>query len=175
MTEEKQLKIGKLDRRQYLRLIIYTVVLLVTLVLIHECAHVLTAAFLGVPLQELKVGFWGVSPAVTLPGWFRGTPRIIVYYSGGFFSGTVLAGYYLFQLRRYYFQKPTQYLWAKGLITIALAATQFATGILEGQFHNAYVSGCQGYFLSYRYFNLRLGHHRNFTAFVIVSKENNRN
>ena len=107
--------------------------MVVALVIIHETAHILTAMVFGVRLGELKFGFMGINPSVTLPGWFTGTRQTVVHYAGGFTAGVVLMLFYLLCWIRKYWYNPNFFTWSLGLITLIMAAMQFATGYLEGR------------------------------------------
>ena len=74
---------------------LYTLVMVVALVIIHEAAHILVAMTLGVRFGELKLGFLGINPSVTLPEWFTGTRQTIVHYAGGLTVGVAFLFFYL--------------------------------------------------------------------------------
>lgn len=76
--------------REYAFLMLYTLALAFIGVIIHETAHILSAMVLVVHFPELQLGFMGISPSVTLPEWFTGTPRTIVYHAGGLAAGIAL-------------------------------------------------------------------------------------
>lgn len=108
-------------------------------VFIHEAAHILAAVILGVPFSELKLGFLGINPSVTLPQWLDADKRVIIFYAGGLGAGVVfLLGYLLYWVQQYR-HKPSLLYWAMGLTTIMFAAEQFAAGYLEGRYHGAYI------------------------------------
>jgi hypothetical protein len=130
-----------LSQRQFIHILAYTLVLGVALVTIHEAAHILTAMVLGVRFDELTLGFMGINPSVTLPKWFTGTQQTIVHYTGGLTVGAAFLLFYLVYWVRKYYRSPTFFIWSLGLITLMTAATQFATGYLEGRYHTAYIIG----------------------------------
>ncbi|MFC1910319.1 hypothetical protein ACFLXC_03365 [Chloroflexota bacterium] len=101
--------------------IFYTIALVITLVVIHEAAHILTAMSCGVRLSELKVGFMGINPSIRLPPWFTGGGQTSVHYAGGLASGAALLLLHLFYWMPAYRRNPTFLFWSLGLITFALA------------------------------------------------------
>jgi len=136
----------RLSRREAVRLMLYTVAIAAVSVLAHEAAHILAALALGVPLSELQLGFLGINPSVTLPEWFTGTPRTIVRYAGGLATGAGLLLFYLLYWARRYRPQPSPFCWSVGLVTVVLAAIQFATGYLEGRYYGAYIIGATSAF-----------------------------
>jgi len=136
----------RLSRREAVRLMLYTVAIAATSVLAHETAHIVAALALGVPLGELQPGFLGINPSVTLPEWFTGTPRTIVRYAGGLATGAGLLLFYLLHWARRYRRRASPFCWSLGLVTVVLAAIQFATGYLEGRYYGAYIMGAMSAF-----------------------------
>jgi len=131
----------KLNRRQFGYLMAYMLSVAIMLVIFHEAAHILTAVIRGVPFNQLKLGFWGINPLITLPQWVDENTRTVIFYAGGLSTGVVfLLGYLLYWVRKYR-REPTLLYWAMGLTTIMLAAEQFAAGYLEGRYHGAYIMG----------------------------------
>jgi hypothetical protein len=102
--------------------------------------HIFLAAVIrGVPFAELKLGFLGINPSVTLPRWVDQNTRTVIFYAGGLSTGAVfLLGYLLYWVRKYR-RRPSPLHWAMGLTTIMLATEQFAAGYLEGRCHGAYI------------------------------------
>lgn len=141
----RRLKELRLSRRQYIYLMLYTLALALVVVVIHETAHILSAMVLGVRFVELQPGFMGINPSVTLPEWFIGTRRTIVYYAGGLTAGMALLLFYLCYWLRKYWHNPNFFNWLLGLITFMLAAVQFASGYLEGRYHGAYIIGAMSF------------------------------
>jgi len=136
----------KLSWREYIFLILYTIVIAFTAVIIHETAHVLSAMALGIPFVELQPGFMWINPSIILPEWFTSPHRTIVYYAGGLATGTVLLVLYLWHWMRRYWRQPTFFRWSAGLVTLFFAAVQFAFGYLEGHYHGAYILGAMSSF-----------------------------
>lgn len=131
----------RLSRRQVVSIVLYTVAMTAASVLIHEAAHVVAALAQGVPLHELQFGFLGINPSVTLPDWFAGVPRTVVYYAGGLTAGAVLFLFYLLYQVRKYRHAPSFIRWSLGAVTAVFAGMQFAMGYLEGRYHGAYIIG----------------------------------
>ena len=136
----------RLSRREGIYLMLYTVAVAAASVLAHEAAHIVAAVALGVPFGELQLGFLGINPSVTLPEWLTGTPLAIVRYSGGLAAGVGLLLFYLLYRVRKYRSNPSFFRWSLGVVTIMLAAVQFATGYLEGRYHAAYIMGAMAVF-----------------------------
>ena len=139
------LKELRLHGRQYGFLMLYTLALVFVVVIMHETAHILSAMALGVRLIELQPGFMGINPSVSLPEWFTGTRRAIVYYAGGLTTGMALLSFYLCYWMRKYWRHSTFFIWSLGLVTLMFAAVQFAFGYLEGCYHGAYVTGAMSF------------------------------
>ncbi|MFO7772502.1 MAG: hypothetical protein R6V59_00905 [Dehalococcoidia bacterium] len=136
----------RLSPGQCARIALYTIVIAAASVLIHEAAHVVAALTLGVPFDELRFGFLGINPSVTLPEWFTGTPRTVVHYAGGLTAGAGLLFYDLLYWVRRYRRSPYVFGWFLGAVTSVFAAMQFATGYLEGRYHGAYIIGVMSFF-----------------------------
>ncbi len=134
-------KVKKLINTRQLRLFGYLIVLAVISVFIHEAAHVAAAVTRGIPFGELKIGFWGINPSVTLPPGLNDATKTIIFYAGGLTSGFVLLLFYGFYWVRKYHKKPSKLTWVFGMVTIALAAVQFSFGYLEGRYYSTYITG----------------------------------
>lgn len=141
MFRLKRPKEFKLTWRQCVYLILYALALVVALIIIHEAAHILTAMAFGARFGELKLGFMGINPSVTLPEWFTGTRQTVVHYVGGLAVGTIFLIFYLGYWMRKYRRNPSFFTWSLGAVTLMLSAMQFATGYLEGRYHVAYIIG----------------------------------
>lgn len=136
----------RLSWRELRYLVLYTLAIAAASVLVHEAAHIVTALAFGVPFNELRLGFLGINPCVSLPEWFNGTPRTIVYYAGGLTAGVGMSlFYFLYWLRRYR-RDPSPFCWSLGSVTIVLVGMQLATGYLEGRYHGAYIAGATSLF-----------------------------
>ena len=137
-----------MSRRTSVYVVLYLISVAAISVAIHEAAHIIAAWFLGVPFAELKLGFYGINPSVTLPAWFTGTPRLVVYYAGGLVPGLILLSTYLFYWVRRYRRQPAILSWSLGLVTIVLAAMQLAIAYMEGHYHEAYINNAGSLFSS---------------------------
>jgi len=131
----------RLSWQQCIYLTLYTLAMVVALIVLHEAAHILAAMALGAPFSELKLGFMGINPSVTLPSWFTGARQTVVHYAGGLAVGTVFLLFYLVYWMRKYQRNPGFFVWSLGAVTLMLAAMQFATGYLEGRYHAGYIIG----------------------------------
>ena len=136
----------RMSRRTSVYVVLYLISVAAISVVVHEAAHIIAAWFLGVPFAELKLGFYGINPSVTLPVWFTGTPRLVVYYAGGLVPGLILLLAYLFYWMRRYRRQPAVLSWSLGLITIVLAAMQLAISYMEGHYHEAYINNAGSLF-----------------------------
>ena len=136
----------KLSKRQFNLLTLYLLSLAIASVVIHESAHILAALSLGAQFSDLKLGFYGINPSVTLPEWFTGIRHTAFHYAGGLLAGTALLMLYLLYWVRRYRRSPTFFHWALGLVTVVLAGMQLATGYLEGRYHAAYIIGAGSLF-----------------------------
>jgi len=136
----------RLSRRQCIHLLLYTLGIALVSVTVHEVAHIGAALAFGVQLSELKLGFMGMNPSVTLPEWLASTPLTVVHYIGGLAAGAALLLLYSVRLVWEYHHKPSFFSWSLGMITITLAAEQLATGYLEGRYHGAYIVGAASLF-----------------------------
>ena len=136
----------KLSKRQLVYVVLYLVSVALISIIVHEASHILAALLLGVPFAELELGFYGINPSVTVPSWFSGTPRLIVYYAGGLVSGLILLFTYLFFWMRRYHRQPSILRWSFGLVTLEMAVIQLAISYLEGSYHEAYIAGSRSLF-----------------------------
>jgi hypothetical protein len=116
----------------------YLVGVIIFTTIIHEAGHIIAALALGVPFTEIKLGFYGINPLVTLPDRFASAPFTIQHYSCGFTAAIILLPIYLFWFRRYR-KNPTFLNWVLGLITIAAFGLQLGQGYIEGRFHAIYI------------------------------------
>jgi hypothetical protein len=107
-------------------------------IIIHESAHWLTAFFSGVPISEIKFGFYGINPGVSIPSSV--SPKVLPYffYSGGLASGTVLFLIYVFYWVRQYRHLPSLDNWIMSMFTAFSIVIQVYSGILEGKYHEFY-------------------------------------
>ncbi len=136
----------KLSRQELIYVFLYLLILVTAFIIIHEAAHILAALAFGAQFGELKLGFYGVNPSVTLSGDLTGTQRMLVYYAGGLASGMVLLLFYLLHWVWRYRGTPTFFYWSLGLVTVIFAVMQLATGYLEGRYHTAYIIGAGSLF-----------------------------
>ncbi len=125
------------------RIIIYSIAYLLALIIgttiIHEGAHFIAALAIGVPFDEIQIGFIKGNPGVTIPDRFSNAPLAIVHYAGGFTTAAILITmYFLIWFRRYRFQL-SNFVWIYGLITLVLGGVEVGYGYVEGRFHAAYV------------------------------------
>ena len=83
LSQLKWFKKLKLSGKRYALLMLYMLALVLVTIIVHEAAHILTAMAFGARFGELRLGFIGINPSVTLPEWFTGIRQTVVHYSGG--------------------------------------------------------------------------------------------
>ena len=108
---------------------------------LHEGAHWLTAVLLGVAPTEIKIGWYGVGPGVTVPEWFPLEYLPYFRYAGGLSAGIVVLILYIFVWMKLYKENPTRFNWGIGAAIIVSSAFQFALGYMEGNRFGDYVRG----------------------------------
>ena len=113
-------------------------ILIVLVVIFHEGAHFITALILGVPIAH----FTWFNPNYLSPMLVSGSTEysietMIVGYAGGLFTGVVLLTV-LFVKKAWF--KQSLYKWLLGLSIAAFGFWQLSHGILEGAFHQKYIS-----------------------------------
>lgn len=116
----------------------YSLVFLLVAIILHEAAHILVALGIGVAPGEIGFGFYHLSPTVWISKPLPERELLLLYYSGGMASGTVMLALYLFWCMRRYRCSPTPHNWARGLACVAMSIGQLVNGIVEGAFHQFY-------------------------------------
>ena len=129
----------KKNKLEITYLLTYLIGVFVLTIIIHEYAHVLTALIIGVPLNEIELGWIGINPGVTIPDSYSSVSLGLFYYSGGFFTAFVLVCIYYLVWYRKYRNMPSFINWAYGAITMTFIGVQLGQGYLEGRFHSAYM------------------------------------
>lgn len=155
------------NRVNIVRLLAYLIGVFAFTIIIHEYAHVISALMIGVPLNEIELGWIGINPGVTLPSRFSSIPLDLFYYSGGFFTAFVLVCIYYLVWYRKYRNMPSFINWAYGAITMTFIGVQLGQGYLEGRFHSAYMFYADSLFnvgsiLVYGFFILAMLYHFKF-------------
>ena len=121
-------------------------VLFIINVIAHEGAHYFTALVLGIPIAHFT---WFdpnyFAPAFVSASKENATGMVMVSYAGGLVPGVLLLGILLF--KRNWF-KQSIYRWLLGLYIIAFGFWQICQGILEGAFHQIYISNATNLFFS---------------------------
>ena len=131
--------------RQIAYVCLYLIGVIIFSTIIHEVGHTIAALALGVPFSEIKFGFYGINPSITIPDRFATAPLTILHYAGGFTAAIILLPIYLFWYMRYR-KNPTFFYWFAGLITITAFGLQIGQGYIEGRFHALYISGAGSLF-----------------------------
>lgn len=117
-------------------------------VVIHEFAHFITAVIMQVPIASFV---WFdpryFAPVFVSPATEYTLRTIVVSYSGGLVTGLLLVATLVF--KREWF-KQSLYRWLLGLYIVTFGFWQLCQGILEGAFHDMYISDATDIFsLSY--------------------------
>jgi len=107
-------------------------------IIIHEGAHFVTALIMKVPI----LSFTWFDPRYFAPVFVSGAreytlPAMTVSYSGGVFTGLLLL--FILALKREWF-KQSLYRWLLGLYMATFGFWHLSQGILEGAFHDVYIS-----------------------------------
>jgi len=130
-------------------------ILVAFVVILHEGAHFLTALILGVPIANFV---WFdpnyLSPVLKSASVGYSIEAQIVGYAGGLVTGTVLLA--VLALKRAWFKK-SLYKWFLGLSIATFGFWQISHGILEGAFHQKYISDVTNLFSSSYYIGYASG------------------
>ena len=105
---------------------------------IHEGAHYVAAIIAGVPISQIKVGWYGLGPGVSIPSSIPEKYWALFFYSGGLFSALVLLVIYFLYFLRLYSRHPTTTNWMMGAAVALSFYIQLSMGILEGIYHENY-------------------------------------
>lgn len=129
-----------MNKSNILYLIVFLFAIIFGMTIIHEAGHFVAALAIGVPFNEISIGFFHGNPAVIISDRFRNAPLLIVMqYAGGFAAAVVLVGIYFLVWFNRYLKAPSIRSWILGCITLTFAGQEIGNGIVEGRFHAAYV------------------------------------
>ena len=113
---------------------------------IHEGAHFVSALILGIPIAYFNWFDLNYFAPVIVPSSIENTFGMqIVSYAGGIVTGTLLLGVLI--LKRDWF-KQSLYKWFLGFSIAAFGFWELSQGILEGAFHDRYISDVANMFSS---------------------------
>jgi len=129
-----------MNRRSWLLLLLFFIVISIVAIVVHEAAHVIAALILGVPFNEIEIGFYGISPSVNIPERFINSNLTLYHWGGGITASILLLSTYFLLWFRRYRRTPSPMNSMLGLITIVLACFQLSQGYIEGRFHHAYIT-----------------------------------
>ena len=130
-------------------------ILVVLVVILHEGAHFLTALILGVPISHFNwFDPYYLAPVLKSASVGYSIEAQIVGYAGGLVTGTVLLA--VLALKRDWFKK-SLYKWFLGLSIATFGFWQISHGILEGAFHQKYISDVTNLFSSSYYIGYASG------------------
>lgn len=128
-----------------LKITLCALLLAVVTITLHEVSHVLAAVALGVRCDELTVGLIGVNPCIFMPDWLSGVRLSVVQYSGGTAAGLLWLALYLFYwMPRYRHGDKSPHYWLLGAVLLMLAASELATGYVEGYYNDLYMAVVAG-------------------------------
>ena len=121
-------------------------ILFIIAVIIHEGAHYITSLLFGIPIAH----FTWFDPDYFAPVFISASKdytagMTVVSYSGGLFTGILLLSPLIF---RWNWFKQSLYRWFLGLYLATFGAWQISQGILEGAFHQTYISNAAYLLLS---------------------------
>jgi hypothetical protein len=120
-------------------IVVYSIAIIIGSTVIHEFGHFIAALSMGIPFNEIKVGFVGINPGVTIPSRFANIPHDILNYAGGAPTAVILLCLYLIIWYRKYHKQPSLKIWWYGFMTIMVLGWELGTLYLEGRFHAAYI------------------------------------
>ena len=112
--------------------------LFIVTIIIHEGAHYITSLLLSIPV----VHFTWFDPNYLAPVFISASKEYtagmtVVSYTGGLFTGMLLLSILIFRWNGF---KQSLYRWFLGLYLATFGAWQICQGILEGAFHQAYIT-----------------------------------
>jgi len=121
-------------------------VLFIITIIIHEGAHYVTVLIFSIPIAHFA---WFdtnyFAPAFFSDSTEHSVGMTIVGYSGGLVTGVLLLS--IFILKRKWF-KQSVYKWLLGLYIVTFGFWQICQGILEGAFHQTYISNASSLLFS---------------------------
>lgn len=121
-------------------------VLFIITIIIHEGAHYVTVLIFSIPIAHFA---WFdtnyFAPAFFSASTEHSVGMTIVGYSGGLVTGVLLLS--IFILKRKWF-KQSVYKWLLGLYIVTFGFWQICQGILEGAFHQTYISSASSLLFS---------------------------
>ena len=130
-------------------------ILVVLVVIFHEGAHFLTALILGVPISHFNwFDPYYLAPVLTSGSIGYTMDTKIISYAGGLVTGMLLLVALI--LKRDWF-KNSLYKWFLGLSIATFGFWQISHGILEGAFHQKYISDVTNLFSSSYYIGYASG------------------
>jgi hypothetical protein len=130
------------NRRKILYSIVYLTVIIISVPIIHETAHILTALAFGVPFNEIKITILHFTPTVQVPSSdLSNTQFSVLYYVGGSSVAGILIIIYFSVWSRYRKLKvePSLLVWFCGFLTLGICGEQIGNAIVEGRFHTLYI------------------------------------
>jgi hypothetical protein len=120
--------------------------LFVVNIILHECAHYIAALIFGVSISRFSwFDLAYFAPVLVSASEEYTLGMAIVSYAGGLFTGTLLLSIVLFKWNWF---KQSSYRWFLGLYLVAFGSWQICQGILEGAFHQAYISNASNLLFS---------------------------
>lgn len=121
-------------------------ILFIIAAIIHEGAHYITSLLFGIPIAH----FTWFDPDYFAPVFISASKNYtagmrVVSYAGGLFTGILLLSILIF---RWNWFKQSLYRWFLGFYLATFGSWQICQGILEGAFHQTYISNATNLLLS---------------------------
>ena len=113
--------------------------------IIHEAAHWISALIIGVPISEIKIGWYILGPGVEIP---TSTPTELLpyfFYSGGITASIVILLLYIFYWIRLYYRVNSSTNWILSMFILFSFAFQLYIGLLEGKYYHNYPAHLNDY------------------------------
>jgi hypothetical protein len=115
-------------------------------VILHETGHAFAAMLLGVPFNELKFGWFGIGPGVTVPSYVTHEFLVVFRYAGGLISGAVFLIVYTIYviLHRHAYSRSNWWVndrWWFGYILLLTSMFNLFTAYYEGGRYEEYLKG----------------------------------
>jgi len=137
------------------KLVLSLPILIVLVVILHEGAHFVTALIMGVPISHFNwFDPYYLAPVLTSGSTGYPMETKIISYAGGLVTGMLLLAVLIMKRG---WCKQSLYKWFIGLSIATLGFWQISHGVLEGAFHQKYISDVTNLFSSSYYIGYASG------------------